>query len=343
MASAQVTPQAKRRRPPPRAMPPRGVEDAEGEWTSESYCGCCTACAFLVCWPVACCPVDRRRIYVTSRGVRHYRDGGKVPGWDGLPQIAAMLAGLLSTLVLCWAYVHKCSTFETCTDWCKTSAMFSIANDPSNAGAAFIHRWGDDAALLKQAIRRDGLFETLGAPSPARTDAVPELLEMDLEAVEVQRVVDTESNVDVFVVDTLFQTPWGPPDHWFRALSAAGWSIHATFSGELDLETCGEQRRVYLSMSPRANSTATTSRTAAQPGSEEAAESSMLELQVLPASRSWMLQCDAERVETWLEDAAQRAMLGSPAPTLGKWPSYSRGLCVFGSFVDGKLQCTESR
>ena len=161
---------------------------------------------------------------------------------------------------------------------------------------------------------------------------------MDLEAVEVKRVVDTESNVDVFVVDTLFQTPWGPPDHWFRALSAAGWSIHATFSGELDLETCGAQRRVFLSTNPRANSTAT-----AQPGSEEAAEPSMLELQVSPASRSWKLQCDADRVETWLADAAQRATLGSPAPTLGKWPSYSRGLCVFGSFVDGELQCTESR
>ena len=80
-----------------------------------------------------------------------------------------------------------------------------------------------------------------------------------------------------------------------------------------------------------------------QPGSGEAAESSMLELQVLRASRSWMLQCDAERVETWLEDATQRATLGPPALTLGKWPSYSRGLCVFGSFVDGKLQCTGSR
>lgn len=342
MASAQVTPQAKRRRPPPRAMPPRGVDDAEGEWASETYCGWCTACVYLVCWPVACCPVDRRRIYVTSRGVRHYRDGRKVPRWDGLPEIAAMMAGMLSTLVLCWAYVHKCSNFEICTDWCKTSAMFSIANDPSNGGASFIHRWGDDVVLLKQAIRRDGLFETLGAAIPARGDAVPELPALDLESVDVKRLVDTESNVDVFVVDALFQTPWGPPDQWFRELSAAGWSVYATFSGELDLDTCKEQRRSYLSTNPPANSTVARG-TAVQPSSEEPAGLSMLELQALPAARSWKLQCDGERVQTWYEDATQRATLGSPAPTLGKWPSYSRGLCVFGSFMDGELQCTGTR
>ena len=69
----------------------------------------------------------------------------------------------------------------------------------------------------------------------------------------------------------------------------------------------------------------------------------MLELQAWPAARSWKLQCDGERVQTWYEDATQRATLGSPAPTLGKWPSYSRGLCVFGSFMDGELQCTGTR
>ena len=78
MASSQVTPAKKPRRPPPRAMPPPGVDDNEGEWIGEKHCGCCTACLCTVFWPVACCPVDSRRIYISSRGVRFHRDGRKV-------------------------------------------------------------------------------------------------------------------------------------------------------------------------------------------------------------------------------------------------------------------------
>jgi hypothetical protein len=354
MASAQITPEAsppaKKRRPPPRAMPPPGVDDNEGEYVTEPHCGWCTACIYLAFWPVACCPIDRRRIYVTSRGVRYYRDGRKVPGSDGWQAPVGVLLGLLAMLLLCWVYAHKCSTFEICTDWCKSNAMFSIANDPSNSGAAFIHRWGDDVAGLKLAIESDGLFETLGAPSPgaAADAALPALPEIELESVDVQRVVDTESNVDVFVVTTLFQTEWGPPEQWFRALAANGWSVHATFSGELDLATCDQQRQRYLETDPPANGTAAAEAAAAAAAAEEGDDSlpfapSVLELQVSPASRSWELQCDGERVHAWYDEATERALLGSPPPSQGKWPSYARGLCVFGSFMDGELQCTEIR
>ena len=349
MASSQVTPAKKPRRPPPRAMPPPGVDDNEGEWIGEKHCGCCTACLCTVFWPVACCPVDSRRIYISSRGVRFHRDGRKVPKHDGWQQPLAVLLGLLATLALCWLYVHRCATFEICTDWCKSEAMFSIANDPTNAGAEFVQRWGDDVVGLERAIESVGLLETLCAPSVAAAHvAMPALPTLDLESVDVQRLVDTESNVDVFVVTTLFQTEWGPPEDWFRALTLSGWSVHATFAGELDLVACDMQRQKYLGTGPPMNGTAALEAAAAAAATEEdddaaVAAPSALQLQVEPATRSWSLQCDGERVDKWYDEATVRATMGSPPPTQDKWPSLKRGLCVFGTFLDGELQCTAVR
>ena len=310
-------------RPKVRVLPPMGVDDNEGEWITEKFHGACTCCLCVVFWPAACCPVDSRRIYVTSRGVRHERDGRKIPAHDGWHAPASILVGLVATLALCWALVHKCSTFEICTDWCKSEAMFSIANDPSNAGADFIQRWGDDVDGLKRAIQAEGLFETLGGPAQGR---------LELESVDVERLVDTATNVDVFVVSTLFQTPWGPPELGMRALAEAGWSVYASFAGELDREVCEDQRQRFLAAANSTNST-----------DGQALPAAQLELAVAPASRSWLLQCDHERVDAWFEAATAHAKLGSSPPSQGKYPSYARGLCVFGSFSDGDMQCTSMR
>ena len=75
----------------------------------------------------------------------------------------------------------------------------------------------------------------------------------------------------------------------------------------------------------------------------QALPAAQLELAVAPASRSWLLQCDRERVDAWFEAATAHAKLGSSPPSQGKYPSYARGLCVFGSFSDGDMQCTSMR
>jgi|EP01047_Picozoa_sp_COSAG01_P055458 hypothetical protein len=57
---------------------------------------------------------------------------------------------------------------------------------------------------------------------------------------------------------------------------------------------------------------------------------------------------DRARAERWLREArASAEMLRAGGDAAGggdvspeKFPTYERGLCVMGSFIDGELQCT---
>lgn len=338
------------------------------EWITDKFCGSSTTCAFLCCWPVVFCPVDRRRIYVSSRGVRYFRNGRKVPRSDGWrPPLGAFIC-LLGTLVLIWALVHRCETFDTCTDWCKNDAMFTIANnpgDPTSTGLAFIARWGDDMESLRAAIEQDGLIPTLGAADWEVTSGIstPRQLALEssgsarvrglarppvsllLEDATAERIVNTATSVDIIVITARFQTSWGPPNEWYTALTDLGWTVKATFSGTITRGACEALHRRYLATFPApgasphtANESAVAPGTSAEAGDEASAMG--LPVDVGAANWRWLLDCSRPRVDEWLRGALARADLGySVAPTPTNWPTEIEGLCVWGLFEDGLLRC----
>jgi hypothetical protein len=63
---------------------------------TDAHCGCRTWLLYVLCcfWPVAFCPVDRRRIYVSSRGLRYHSTGQKLASSEGWCVRACWWAGL---------------------------------------------------------------------------------------------------------------------------------------------------------------------------------------------------------------------------------------------------------